>query len=137
MKRKILFILVIVVIAVFISCNDMGTPPDLVLSFTINTTDNGDDTYDVNYTLSNDGEDDLENCKIQFGLDTDDPDSDYNDYKYWTAGVDLAVGESDTTTANIPIGSDTIDGVIVLAAGFDNPPDPESSPGRTIIYYGN
>jgi len=136
MKRKILFILVIVVIAVFISCNDMGTPPELVLSFTINTANNAGDTYDVNYTLSNDGEDDLENCKIQFGLDKDNNQV-YDDYKYWTAGVDLAVGESDTTTANIPIGSDTIDGVIVLAAGFDNPPDPESSPGRTIIYYGN
>jgi hypothetical protein len=135
MKRKILFILVIVVIAVFISCNDMGTPPDLVLSFTINAKDNGGDTYDVNYTLSNDGDDDLENCKIQFGLDKDDNQV-YDDYKFWTAGVDLAVGESDTTTANIPVGS-YIYGVTVLAAGFDNPPDPESSPGRTIIYYGN
>ncbi len=136
MKRKILFILVIVVIAVFISCNDMGTPPELVLSFTINTANKVVDTYDVNYTLSNDGEDDLENCKIQFGLDKDNNQV-YDDYKYWTAGVDLAVGESDTTTANIPVGSDNIYGVTVLAAGFDNPPDPESSPGRTIIYYGN
>ncbi len=142
MKRKIIFIFVIILITAFFSCTDLGTPPELVLSFTLGA-GSGPDVfgwYTINYTLTNDsGEDDLENCKIQVGLDTGDVGSGYN-WSPWTPGVDLAVNESVTTSHDFFVGIGTvIDSETVLALGFDNPPDPSGSssgsPSRTIIYY--
>ncbi len=140
MKRQLVLILTIVFIFVLFSCEtDLGTPPALVLSFSI---DDWEDTFfggRVDYTLTNDGEDDLKNCKIQIGIDTsndlkenyDEPDL----VTYWTDGVDLTEGET-FTIDNVEIFFlATRYNVTVLAAGFDNPGDPKSSPGRTIIYY--
>ena len=140
MKRQFVLILAIAYIFMLFSCDtNLGTPPLLVLSFSI------DDWQDivlgvrVDYTLTNDGEADLEDCKIQIGIDTsNDSIENYDelgDYTYWTDGVDLNKGETFTVDdVEITIIGDAYN-VTVLAAGFDNPPDSKSSPGRTIIYY--
>ncbi len=136
MKKQLALIFAIVLVFVLFSC-DMGTPPELVLSFSI---DYWQDTIlgvRVDYTLTNNGEADLENCKIQISIDTNN-DGDYDDlgdYKYWTDGVDLNQGETYTVdNAEITILGDAYN-VAVLAAGFDNTPNSKSSSGRTIIHY--
>jgi hypothetical protein len=140
MRSQLVLILAIAFIFLLFSCDtNLGTPPALVLTFSI---DDWQDTIlgvRVDYTLTNDGEADLENCKIQIGIDTsDDGIENYDelgDYKYWTDGVDLKEGETYTVDdVEITILSDAYN-VTVLAAGFDNPADSKSSSGRTIIYY--
>ncbi len=141
MKKQLVLILTVVFIFVLFSC-ETGTPPELVLSFSIdgwvNTPPFG---VQVDYTLTNDGEDNLENCKIQIGIDTsNDGTENYDelgDYTYWTDGVDLTEGETYTIDDVEIFIIGTAYNVTVLAAGFDNPPVAKSSPGRTIIYYDN
>ncbi len=136
MKRQLVLTLAIVFIFVLLSC-ETGTPPELVLSFSLDAWQNAGLGVQVDYTLTNDGEDNLENCKIQIGIDTTN-DGDYDDagdVTYWTDGVDLTEGETFTIdNVEIFFAADAYN-VTVLAAGFDNPADPKSSPGRTIIYY--
>lgn len=138
MKRLSVLISAIVFLFVLFSCDtDLGTPPALVLSFSLDDWQPSALGIQVDYTLTNDGETDLENCKIQLGIDRGN-DGEYDqpeDYTYWTEGVDLAEGETftiDDVEIAIP---PTIYYVAVLAAGFDNPADPKGSPGRTVIYY--
>ena len=132
MKRQLVLTLAIVFIFMLFSC-ETGTPPELVLRFSIDDWENAGLGVQVDYTLTNDGEDDLENCKILIGIDTDA--DDVEDYTHWTDGVDLTEGET-FTIDNVEIFIiDAADNVFVLAAGFDNPADPKSSPGKTIIYY--
>ena len=137
MKKQLLLILAIVLAFVISSCDtDMGTPPALVLTFSLDGYEDIGLFVQVDYTLTNDGDEDLENCKIQIGIDTDDPDE-IEDYTYWTDGVDLDEGETySVDDVNIAFSIlDDVEDVFVLAAGFDNPPDAKSGSGRTIIYY--
>ncbi len=132
MKKQLVLTLAIVFIFVLFSC-ETGTPPELVLRFSIDEWAPAGLGVQVDYTLTNDGEDDLENCKILIGIDTDD--DDVEDYTHWTKGVDLTEGETYTIDDVEIFIIGTAYNVTVLAAGFDNPVDPKSSPGRTIIYY--
>jgi len=140
MKRQLELILTIVFIFVLFSCDtNLGTPPGLILSFSLDDWQNTVLGVKVDYTLTNNGDADLENCKIQIGIDTsNDGIENYDelgDYKYWTDGVDLKEGETYTVDdVEITILGDAYN-VTVLATGFDNPADSKSSPGRTIIYY--
>ncbi len=136
MKRQLVLTLAILFIFVLLSC-ETGTPPELVLSFSIDYFTPTGFGVRVDYTLTNDGESDLDNCKIQIGIDTND-DEDYDepgDYAYWTDGVDLTEGETYTIDDVEIVIIGTADDVFVVAAGFDNPANSKSSPGRTIIYY--
>ena len=142
MKKQLVLILAMVFVFVFSACDtDLGTPPALVLVFSLDDWQNAPIGVEVDYTLTNDGQADLENCKIQIGIDTsDDSVENYDeagDYTYWTDGVDLREGET-YTVDNVGISMSILDdayNVAVLAAGFDNPPDSKGSSERTIIYY--
>ncbi len=66
MKKQLLLILAIVLAFAISSCDtNMGTPPALVLTFSLDAWNPGGSGVLVDYTLTNDGEEDLENCKIQ------------------------------------------------------------------------
>ncbi len=116
------------------SCTD--TPPDLYLSFEITSYTDNTTSVSVNYKLTNGGESTLENCKIQFGVDTDTgTGTTYLEAnKKWTSGVDLSVGESHTDSISFPY-TGSFGGIDVIASGWDDPED--KSAARTIIYYDN
>ncbi|MCP5514002.1 MAG: hypothetical protein H7A26_00890 [Spirochaetales bacterium] len=135
MKKLPALILITAFLFALTSCGtDMGTPPDLVLRFSINNTPELDGSVvKVDYTITNDGEGDLENCKIQIAIDTNN-----SHYTYWTGGVDLPEGRSHSVIdEEIPVSgtTTTIVAVYVIAAGFDDYSRSSGSPERTIIYY--
>ena len=137
MQKLSVYVLSIIFIFMFISCDtEIGDPPDLCLSFTIDgSPDNTGTTVKVSYTLKNECAEDLENCKILIGIDTTSDSFDNYNYKYWTDGVDLDKGKSHSETdVNTTVIGDAEDNLIVLAAGFDNA---KSVTGRTVIYYYN
>ena len=131
-KYYVMFIISMLVI-VLGSC-DSGSPPELYLKFFIDDwTGSGSSTIYIDYTLENGGESDLENCKIQFGVDTtSDSTRNYTTTK-WTSGVDLSKGESHSVS-NFSISAGVaINDVYVIASGWDSPEDKAAGP--TIIYY--
>ncbi len=108
----------------------MGTPPALVLKFSVDGFVSDGSGVLVDYTIINDGEGDLENCKIQLAIETTT-----SNYTYWTGGVNLSKGKSHSVDEeHINVGG-TTNAVYVIAAGFDDYSKSSTSPGRTIIYY--
>ena len=96
------------------SCTD--TAPDLYLSFEIISYTNDGTPVEINYRLTNGGESSLTNCKIQFGVDTEDGTGTtyLEDNKKWTSGVDLSIGESHPYNISVPY-TGTLYGVDVIA----------------------
>ena len=131
-KYSALFILIILVLLIA-SC-DSGSPPELYLKFFIDDWGTpGASTISVDYTIENAGEEDLENCKIQFGVDTtNDSTKNYTTTK-WTSGVDLDKGESRSVSNFSITAGIAIYDIYVIAAGWDSPED--KAAGSTIIYY--
>ena len=132
MKKISVYVLSALFVFLILSCeNSLGTPPELVLSFTIDGVDNTG-TIKISYTLKNEGEEDLENCKIQIDVDN----TGGTDFTYWTDGADINKGKTysavDEDTGQS--GSAVVDGLTVIAAGFDSA---KSVTGRTVIYYYN
>ncbi len=134
MKKQLTIILIITfMLVLFFSCDtDVGTPPALVLRFSIDDFDMSGSSVLIDYTITNDGEGDLENCKIQIGIKTDGAPSDYT---LWTDGVNLSEGESHTVIDKNILVSGTAQEVFVIAAGFDDYSKSVTSSERTIIYY--
>lgn len=142
MKKIFILILSALFIFLIVSCdNSLGTPPELVLSFTLGDWSNVVSGVEVDYTLKNDGEADLENCKINIGIDTsNDSTENYDeigDYTYWTDGVDLNEGQSHTVNNDFINITGTAYNIRVLAAGFDSTDDSKSASKNTVIYYYN
>ena len=132
-KIAALFVILILVLAL-VSC-DGGSPPELYLSFFIDDWVQAGSTVSVDYTIENGGDTDLENCKIQFGVDTSADGTRNYSKTQWTDGVDLDEGESDSVNNfDITITGTAVD-VYVIASGFDNPTEADKSARTTIIYY--
>ncbi len=134
MKKQSAIFIILGIVLIMGSCTN--TPPDLYLSFNINTWSQvgAGDPVNINYTLKNGGDTTLENCKIQFGIDTNNSLTwDYTN-TMWTSGVDLSVGESHTDSISIPTTGTAVT-VYVIASGWDDPED--KSAARTVIYYDN
>ena len=131
MKKYTFYIPAVFVLLLSISCtNEAGTPPELVLSFSnLDCYTSGSDIV-VDYKLTNDGEEDLENCKIQFGINNIGGDT-YS-YKYWTNGVDIDEGDSHTESNEDTSFNGTVDDFTIIAAGFDSA-DSKGVVNTTII----
>jgi len=114
------------------SCNLL--PPEIQLAVEITDYNyDMDDTVIIEYTMTNVGDTDLTNCKVQFGIDEVFGDVGgvwiyYDEITDWdpNPGVDLAQGESYSGVLNsleaYPL---DVDYVGVYAVGFDNPKDEE------------
>ena len=128
MKKIFVYVLSALFVFLISSCeNSLGTPPELVLSFE-NISYSSVGTIKISYTLKNEGEEDLENCKIQIKVYATP------DFTYWTDGADIKKGQSysavDEDTGQSPNATE----ITVIAAGFDSA---KSVTGRTVIYYYN
>ena len=115
MKKYTFYILTALVLLLSASCiNEIGDPPDLVLNFNIDSCFYESGTLRIEYTITNEGDEDLENCKIEIAV--------ASAYTYWTDGFNLDEGESNTETENTSIttaGYD-INDLKVISAGFDS-----------------
>ena len=132
MKKQSAIFIILGIVLIMGSC--INTPPDLYLSFEITSYTDNTTSVSVNYKLTNGGDATLENCKIQFGVDTEaGTGTTYLETnKKWTSGIDLSVGESHTDNISVPY-TGTLDSIDVIASGWDDPED--KSAARTVIYY--
>lgn len=137
-KRISILLMISVVLSLGLTgCIVVGTPPDCVLEFTLDTDDNpATPTFDntttppsIDFKLTNAGSIDLGDCKIKLHIavnrDSDlvTPGIQETIYYAWTQdGVSLKVGESFSGTFYSEYAENIVD-VEVVAAGFDNPTD--------------
>jgi hypothetical protein len=119
MKRSLLLLAGLA--AVVLSIAACNFAPELALEFEILGV-SGLNTQDVaiEYRIYNVSSKDLDNCKLEFEITTDEPYG--NDYKVWTWGHSIASWSSSTGTLNWSAPDEYIvTGVDLIGAGMDEP----------------
>ncbi len=121
MRRKIALTAILFSgLMLFTTCELL--PPELQLAFSLDNYDPFDvvnHELTVYYTMENIGDIDLENCKLLFEFDTN-----IGYIQSWTPGEDLISGDSVSTAYDYYLsGVTTVNDVLLIGAGWDNPPD--------------
>jgi hypothetical protein len=136
-KRSVVLVaLAAIGVLILVSCNLF--PPQCALQLyeapTISTV-SGEDNVTISFQLENIGSENLENCKVQWYVDSSSEGTvgtiETNEITDWapSIGVDLSIGETsglitvDTTFGNYAGGTAGVDSFGIYAWGWENPPD--------------
>jgi hypothetical protein len=129
MKLHFIGMIIVLLLSIWIFSGCDLLPPEISFLPLVDDwgPDPGDGTLWIYYTFTNDGSVDLENCKVQFGIDEALVVGGvvYDNVTDWVpaAGVDLAQGETTTGVYDTGLVFAGVDYVGIYAVGFDNPPD--------------